>query len=506
MEKESKISKMKKNTLPVCCINVIKLFFIYFHLNSYIYIQPLDFYKIFKDEVTTTSVVKKSCEKISKPKKSSGNIKNKNSTVKKFRKEKKITDIFNNVIEYPVKKNIDTSVNFANNALQNDISLIKNKINKRNLKKSDILSYKDCLPQKSKIEKSRIKDYSEINKNYGKSLDRNIPICKKNKTSRDISSLSGKKINPSEHPKKKYSDSTKKLVVIREKIKKTKTDNLEKSAKLRKTKKNYETMEILTSKEKEILPNKSSSKVDNAINKFKINFQATMIQKIFRGYIFRKYNRYIINRKKNNTIKNKNYNKVNLNPNLFPSLYVKKKSGQTKNVLTISNTNNQNTNFGAAPPKISSSSNTNQNLEKDINNNFIQEIVIKKNKMADVLVAISSRNRKIQEKTISMNGSGLINKSLKLSSRGDKFLMFKYLCIWKDRVYRYIILEKIFEYFKGYDFNIKKGYMCLNGKRDYTNMGLGFCLDGDTDLYSSNTFNVENLNATFNNRYSNFQY
>ena len=113
------------------------------------------------------------------------------------------------------------------------------------------------MPQKSKIEKSRIKDYSEINKNYGKSLDRNIPICKKNKTSRDISSLSGKKINPSEHPKKKYSDSTKKLVVIREKIKKTKTDNLEKSAKLRKTKKNYETMEILTSKEKEILPNKN---------------------------------------------------------------------------------------------------------------------------------------------------------------------------------------------------------------------------------------------------------
>ena len=377
-------------------------------------------------------------------------------------------------------------------------------------------SYINNLPQKPNASNLKIKDSSEINYNFGRSFDKVLPKNKNDKVKREISGIAGKNINfpkiEEQFKKKiKFQRSTKKLRINQVKLKKTNTDNLNKSAKMRKIKKNCENLDNLTSKTKagEIVSQRSLNKIDNAINKFRINFQATMIQKIFRGYIFRKYNMNLVNQKYN-TIDNNNYNRVNLNTHLFPSLYVRKKTSKNKNVLTISNTNISNTNFGAAPPKMLTSPNTNKNSEKDIHKNIkIQEFVIKKNKMADILVPTASRNKRIEEKTVYMNGAGTVTKSLTFYSRGDKFLIYKYLCIWKDRVYRYIILEKIFEYFNGYDFNIKKGYMCLNGKRDCfcdTTMGFGVCLKEDTSLYNSNTFNLENLNATFNKRYTNFQY
>ena len=392
---------------------------------------------------------------------------------------------------------------------------MKNILKKRNIKKIDVAYYKGNLPQNPSIENLIIKDFSETHKNSGRSFEKYKPIVKKNKVKDNTSGLSGKKkivsatVNQPKQ-KNKFPGSTKKLIVVPEKNKKTSTINLERTLKMRKIKKRYDDLEIIKSKNKikKILSNKSSNKINNAINTFKNNFSATLIQKIFRGYIFRKYNRYITQNKKNNT--ENNLNTVYLNMNPVPSLYVKKKSLKNKNVLTISSSSS-NTNFGAAPPKMLTSPNTNHNSEKYIYNNFkIQEIVIKKNKISDILIPTTSRNKKIEEKNIFFNEARSENENLKNYNRGDKYLLYKYLSFWRDRVYRYIILEKIFEHFKGYDYNLKKGYMCLNGKRDYfsnTNMGLGIYLGIDTtDLYSTQTINVESLNSTFKKKYSNFQY
>ena len=161
------------------------------------------------------------------------------------------------------------------------------------------------------------------------------------------------------------------------------------------------------------------------------NYYATKIQKIFRGYIYRKNNEF--------NSENKNNAKFN------QGVYIRKK--------IMNNRSSMNSNVNISDNKIYRRSylkerNRVKNFEtnkfeyktNNENDNKIEEIIIDKKRIFNALNP-STKNNNIQEITI--NNSSFRNmKTLK------KYKLTKYFNIWKDITKRRIIIQNLINYMK----------------------------------------------------------
>ena len=194
-------------------------------------------------------------------------------------------------------------------------------------------------------------------------------------------------------------------------------------------------------------------------NKKDKNYYAMIIQKIFRGYNYRK-NYFIL--RKNNT----------------PGVYKRKRILSNRRSLNpkINNIENNLTSNSLLKGKNRLNLNYSKNLENNEtldneNENKIQEIIIDKNKILEVLNPTSSKKNNIKE--IYINN----NYSFKYNFRNRKFKLIKYFNYWKNYSMKKAILYKLIEY-KRFEINSKKYNILeinINAKRHKrSNNGLGF--------------------------------
>ena len=197
-------------------------------------------------------------------------------------------------------------------------------------------------------------------------------------------------------------------------------------------------------------------KLRKSIKKDK-NYYSIIIQKIFRGYNYRK--KYIL--KKNNR----------------QGIYIRKKILINNKRNLNSNINNFDNNlFGNSllmrknRLKLNYSKNLENNKTLD-NENKIQEIIIDKKKILNVLNPTSSKSNNIKE--IHINN----NYSLKNCLRNRKYKLLKYFNYWKYYSMKKVILHKLIEYIK-FERNNKNCNILeinINAKRHKTSSnGFGF--------------------------------
>ena len=165
------------------------------------------------------------------------------------------------------------------------------------------------------------------------------------------------------------------------------------------------------------------------------NYCATKIQKVFRGYYYRKYKK--IN-KENNNNENDNNNKNNIR-----TVYIKKKIVNNRSSLNY-NANNTDKNLIGKSLKernLLNLKNNSKTIEND-NENKIQEIIIDKRKIFNALNPAPKGNN-IREIKIKNNFSFKTRNCI-----GVKFRLSKCFNYWQDRVRKKIIIQKLIQYKK----------------------------------------------------------
>ena len=188
------------------------------------------------------------------------------------------------------------------------------------------------------------------------------------------------------------------------------------------------------------------------------NYYSIIIQKIFRGYNSRK-----------------NYK---LKRNFRTSVYKRKKICFDSKRSLNSNINNTENNLVRNSILEGKKKRLNLNYSKNLENNEtldnenkIQEIIIDKKKILNVLNPPSSKSNNIKE--IHINN----NYSFKNSLRNRKYKLLKYFNYWKNYSMKITILHKLIDYIK-YEKNSKKNNIIeinINAKKHKrSNNGFGF--------------------------------
>ena len=177
------------------------------------------------------------------------------------------------------------------------------------------------------------------------------------------------------------------------------------------------------------------------------NFYAIKIQKIFRGYNYRKNNQLDFQNNNNNRISS-NY-----------GIYIRKKIINSKKRL---NTNLNNTeknltrNLFLKGRKRFNLNNSQKEEERTINTgteNEIQEIIIDKNKILNVLNPIIKAN---PIKEIKINNY----YSFRNFNCNRKYKLIKYFCKWKNMFYKKLIIHRLIQYIK----NKRNNSILINNK------------------------------------------
>ena len=199
-----------------------------------------------------------------------------------------------------------------------------------------------------------------------------------------------------------------------------------------------------------------NAKLKKSTNKDK-NYYAIIIQKIYRGYKSRK--NYLLKKKSRPIYRRKKIvfnNRVSLNSNI---------NNTENNLLRNSLLMRKN--------RLNYSKNLENNETLD-NENRIQEIIIDKNKILNVLNPSSSKSNKSNNiKEIHINN----NFSFKPNLRNRKYKLIKYFNYWKTYSMKKTILHKLIEYIK-FEKNSKKSNIMeinINAKKHKrSNNGFGF--------------------------------
>lgn len=200
--------------------------------------------------------------------------------------------------------------------------------------------------------------------------------------------------------------------------------------------------------DKKITTVKQIQKIDTKkrFNRIDKNSYATKIQKVFRGYYYRK----------NHKIKDK-YSTINANSSF--GIYKRKKIINSRRSLNYNTNNTENNLTSSSLLKEKNRINYNDTKKVENNNeseNKIQEIIIDKTKIFNVLNPTSKGNN-IRE--IKINN----NYSIK-SHLNKKLLLLRCFSNWKNMAMKYIIIQKLIEYIRtkkitrnlnNLDFNIK---------------------------------------------------
>ena len=199
-----------------------------------------------------------------------------------------------------------------------------------------------------------------------------------------------------------------------------------------------------------------NAKLKKSTNKDK-NYYAIIIQKIYRGYKSRK--NYILKKKSRPIYRRKKIlgnNRVSLNSNI---------NNTENNLLRNSLLLRKN--------RLNYSKNLENNETLD-NENRIQEIIIDKNKILNVLNPSSSKSNKSNNiKEIHINN----NFSFKHNLRNRKYKLIKYFNYWKTYSMKKTILHKLIEYIKFEKNSNKNNIMEINinaKKHKRSNNGFGF--------------------------------
>ena len=201
--------------------------------------------------------------------------------------------------------------------------------------------------------------------------------------------------------------------------------------------------------DKKITTLKQIQKIDTKkrFNRIDKNSYVTKIQKVFRGYYYRK----------NHKINKDNYSTINVNSSF--GIYKRKKIINSRLSLNYNSNSNENNLTNSSFLKEKNRFNCYEIKKVENNNkgeNKIQEIIIDKTKIFNVLNPTSKRN-KIREIKINnyYSSKNHINK---------KLLLLKCLRNWKNIAMKYIIIQKLIEYIRtkkitrnlnNLDFNIK---------------------------------------------------
>ena len=174
---------------------------------------------------------------------------------------------------------------------------------------------------------------------------------------------------------------------------------------------------------------------DNQENfrKTQSNF-AIKIQKIFRGYLYRKNNRLNSNNKKDNKIAN----------NI--GIYIRKKIICSKKRLNTNLNNTENNLIKYSFLKDRNNFNLNNSKIKldntnIMNENKIQEIILDKKKVLNVLNPVTKIN---PIKEIKINNY----YSFRNFNCNRKYKLVKYFYRWKDFAFKKLIVQKLIEYAK----------------------------------------------------------
>jgi len=201
--------------------------------------------------------------------------------------------------------------------------------------------------------------------------------------------------------------------------------------------------------DKKITTLKQIQKIDTKkrFNRIDKNSYVTKIQKVFRGYYYRK----------NHKINKDNYSTINVNSSF--GIYKRKKIINSRLSLNYNSNSNENNLTNSSFLKEKNRFNYYEIKKVENNNkgeNKIQEIIIDKTKIFNVLNPTSKRN-KIREIKINnyYSSKNHINK---------KLLLLRCLRNWKNIAMKYIIIQKLIEYIRtkkitrnlnNLDFNIK---------------------------------------------------
>lgn len=176
------------------------------------------------------------------------------------------------------------------------------------------------------------------------------------------------------------------------------------------------------------------------LNKLDKNYCAIIIQKIFRGYYIRKNCKFnFIN----------NYNNI-INSNL--GIYKKKRILSNKQGININNNDFINFNYNSNRNQKSNILKKFQNYS-NINNeneNKIQEIIIDRQKMLNVLNPTIKRNniKEIKINNVNLKKTNSYNRHTYNSNLYNKCKLLKCLIYWNDMTIKKMIIERLIEYNK----------------------------------------------------------
>ena len=184
------------------------------------------------------------------------------------------------------------------------------------------------------------------------------------------------------------------------------------------------------------------------------NYYATKIQKIFRGFIFRKKNEF--------NSENKNNAKCN------QGVYIRKKvmnnRSSMNSYLNISENKNYRRTYLKERNRLKTSETKNFDNKTSVDNeNKIEEIIIDKRRIYNALNP-SSKNNNIQEITIN-------NSSFRNMKTIIRYKLIKYFNIWKDITKRRIIILSLINYMKNQRRNIILNNIDYNYQRSKINKG-----------------------------------
>ena len=217
-----------------------------------------------------------------------------------------------------------------------------------------------------------------------------------------------------------------------------------------------------------------SEKYLNAQTKFRKNYFAAIIQKIYRGYLFRKNFMKLSKRKSiiidlgENKNKNKTYNnnqfKKSISSDIKPKkVYIKKK------VTDTCLYNKKIKNIFISSPKITHKINCIEEMNINIcpSPKKIEEIIISRKKSN----LLSPRNRylmKTKSNFINNNENkfAIYNSDRRVSKNYERYYLFDAINFWKEKVNKRKIMEKLIEKYK----NIRNPIKILLNKTFTQNM------------------------------------
>ena len=380
------------------------------------------------------------------PEKKKVNIINKikNDNITKYKNESTETElnkvninINNNNTKKPDKLNIEIKNGKKNNYKENSRNILKHKQSKKLLKSSFNQKIIDCM-EKKKLAKNILTQNKNKNFNVGDSYEFNFTFNNYN------SNFTYNNLTEKEILLKNNNKSPNKIVI--ENYSNEKIINKFKLLNPSIVKNNIlggikNMLNRSKNDEKKITVSKNIGKTENLRKKNKKdkNYYATKIQKIFRGYAYRKKNQLNSENKNNNNIK------CNF------GIYIRKKilnnrNGVNQNIninININNTDNKlfRRSFLKERSKLKFDSKKIENKSEIDSENKIEEIIIDKRRIYNALNPLTNKNIK----EIKINNSYSLRNNRRTIY---KFKILRYFNAWRDITKRKIIIQNLIRYIK----------------------------------------------------------